>query len=105
MIWLPNTKQIIFKFLFEYSRILKIVQATRWVMAIHEETIKGVRDTKRAMEKGVADVYMSHAPLVNTYWRGSTYVQLGGDGQTIGSIHHKASQQKAHEIVIRIIRN
>ena len=59
MIWLPNTKQTISKYLFKYSRILESVQATIWAMAIHEETIRGVLDAKRAMEKGDANVYMS----------------------------------------------
>ena len=37
-----------------------------WAIIIHEETIGGVRDAKRAMEKGAADVYMSGCgPLVN----------------------------------------
>ena len=65
MIWLPNTKQAISKYLFKYCNTLKSVQVVAWAMSIHEKTIRGVQDAKRAMEKGTADVYMYDFALVN----------------------------------------
>jgi len=66
MIWLSNAKHTISKYFFKYWRTLETVQATLWAMTIYEETIKVVRDAKRAMEKGDADVCMSGcAPLFN----------------------------------------
>ena len=59
MIWLPYTKQTISEYLVKYYCTLESVHAMAWARAIHKEIIRGVRDAKRAMEKGVADVYMS----------------------------------------------
>jgi len=62
--WTQN--KTIPKYLFKYCRTLKTVQATACVRAIHEETVRAVRDVKRAMEKDVVDAYMPDcAPLVN----------------------------------------